>query len=154
MEGASVDILISKNKKLNENGISNLTFNVETNPGEGYYEIKEIASGGELSRILLSLRTILSNSDSISIFFFDEIDAGIGGETALFIGKALQKVAHHSQVIAITHLPQIAHFANKLIHVSKISEKDPSSSMRTISHIQEISGKEKVDYIQSMNPLQ
>ena len=60
---------------------------METNPGEGYYEIKEIASGGELSRILLALRTILSNSDSISIFFFDEIDAGIGGETAYLLGK-------------------------------------------------------------------
>ena len=153
MEGSSVDISISKNKNLNENGISNLIFNVETNPGEGYYEIKEVASGGELSRILLALRTILSNSDSISIFFFDEIDAGIGGETALFIGKALLKVAHHSQVIAITHLPQIANFANKLIHVSKISEKDPSSSVRTISHIQEITGKGKVEYIQAMNPL-
>ena len=153
MEGASVDISITKNKNLNENGISNLIFNVETNPGEGYYEIKEVASGGELSRILLALRTILSNSDSISIFFFDEIDAGIGGETALFIGKALLKVAHHSQVIAITHLPQIANFANKLIHVSKISEKDPSSSVRTISHIQEITGKGKVEYIQAMNPL-
>ena len=153
MEGASVNISISKNKTLNESGISNLIFNVETNPGEGYYEIKEVASGGELSRILLALRTILSNSDSISIFFFDEIDAGIGGETALFIGKALLKVAQHSQVIAITHLPQIANFANKLIHVSKISEKDPSSSVRTISHIQEITGKGKVEYIQAMNPL-
>ena len=88
-----------------------------------------------------------------SVIFFDEIDAGIGGETALFIGKALLKVAQHSQVIAITHLPQIANFANKLIHVSKISEKDPSSSVRTISHIQEITGKEKVEYIQAMNPL-
>ena len=110
-------------------------------------------NNGELSRILLALRTILSNSDSISIFFFDEIDAGIGGETALFIGKALLKVAHHSQVIAITHFQQIANFANKLIHVSKISEKDPSSSVRTISHIQEITGKGKVEYIQAMNPL-
>ena len=153
MEGSSVNISISENNNLNESGISNLVFNVETNPGEGYYEIKEVASGGELSRILLALRTILSNSDSISIFFFDEIDAGIGGETALFIGKALLKVAHHSQVIAITHLPQIANFANKLIHVSKMSEKDPSSLVRTISHIQEITGKGKVEYIQAMNPL-
>ena len=153
MEGATVKIIVSKIEKLNEYGISQITFNAETNPGEGHYEIKEVAAGGELSRILLSLRKILSSSDSISIFFFDEIDAGIGGETALSIGKALQKVSQGSQVIAITHLPQIAKFADKLIHVSKLSEKDQSSKMRTISHIQEITGKQKFKHIQAMNPL-
>ena len=153
MEGATVKINVTELERLNEYGISQITFNAETNPGEGYYEIKEVASGGELSRILLSLRKILSSSDSISIFFFDEIDAGIGGETALSIGKALQKVSQDSQVIAITHLPQIAKFADKLIHVSKLSEKDKSSKMRTVSQIQEITGKHKLKHVQAMNPL-
>ncbi len=153
MEGATVKIDITENDKLNEYGISQIAFNAETNPGEGFYEIKKVASGGELSRILLSLRKILSSSDSISIFLFDEIDAGIGGETALCIGQSLKNVSRNSQVIAITHLPQIAKFADKLIQVSKLSEKNQSREIRTISHIKEITGKYKLKHIQAMTPL-
>ena len=105
-----------------------------------------------MSRILLALRTILSSKDSISIFLFDEIDTGIGGETAYSVGNALKLVAKDSQVIAITHLPQIAYFAKKLIKVSKnIIDKDDNE--RTISSINEIMGDELKKEVESMSQI-
>ncbi len=151
MDGASFDIKISK-KELGPTGFSKISFEAETNPGEGYYRVKEIASGGELSRILLSLRQVLSSRDSVSIFLFDEIDAGMGGETALHIGKSLAQVAKHSQVIAITHLPQIASYAKKLLEVKK-EIKVFEGEERTISRVTEIIGTKLKARVQEMAPI-
>lgn len=150
MQGATISIKVDKVEELNSQGISKVSFLAETNPGEGHYKIKEIASGGELSRILLSLRTILSSKDSISIFLFDEIDTGIGGETAISVGEALNKVSTNSQVIAITHLPQIAKFSNKLIKVSKHLSSDLG---RTFSQIEELTQGQIEKEIKEMTSL-
>jgi DNA repair protein RecN (Recombination protein N) len=152
MIGATIKIELTKSNDINKNGVSLINFLAETNPGEGFYKIKDIASGGELSRILLALRTVLSTKDSISVFLFDEIDSGIGGETALAVGNALAKVALSSQVIAITHLPQIANFSAKIIKVSKeiISFND---SERTVSIVKEVSGKELKQEVSLMSSL-
>jgi DNA repair protein RecN (Recombination protein N) len=151
MDGATFKVQVSKGD-LNKNGFSNLKLLAETNPGEGYFEVKKIASGGELSRILLSIRQILSSNDSISIFLFDEIDTGIGGETALKIGKSLKKVSFNSQVIAITHLPQIAIHSDKLVIVNK-EIKATSESNRTFSVVREVSGTQMQSEIELMTPL-
>lgn len=152
MNGASIAINLTSTVELNSKGATRIEFTAETNPGEGFYKVKDIASGGELSRILLSLRQILSSNDTISVFLFDEIDTGIGGETALSIGKSLQKVSESSQVISITHLPQIANYAEKLIWVSKATiTKDESN--RTISQVEEIFGTKKKEAIKAMNPI-
>lgn len=148
MNGATIQIVVEKLDHFNETGISRVYFNAETNPGEGYFKIKDIASGGELSRILLALRQILSTHDSISIFLFDEIDTGIGGETAISIGKALFEVAFQGQVIAITHLPQIAQFSDSLIIVNKDSKEE-----RTESYIKEITGKSILKEVKAMAQL-
>ena len=142
MAGASFKINIDKSQSFNKNGLTTLTFTAETNPGEGFYKIKDIASGGELSRILLCLRQIVAAEDSISIFFFDEIDTGIGGETAVMIAKALKKVSQKSQVLAITHLAQIAKSVDEIIFVDKKSfESD--NSVRTISFVENKSGADR-----------
>ena len=153
MNGATIEIQFFKRENLDEWGNSQIIFLAETNPGEGFGRLKNIASGGELSRILLSFRQVMAVKDSISIFLFDEIDAGIGGETALRIGKALLEVGENSQVITITHLPQIAHFAHKLIVVKKEHSME-NNQPRTRSHITEVSGKYKKQEIQQMVPLQ
>lgn len=152
MNGATIRLEIEKGEELTESGFSKVQFLAETNPGEGYFKIKEIASGGELSRILLALRQILSNHDSISIFLFDEIDTGIGGETANCIGKALLEVAAHGQVIAITHLPQIAQFAQNLIIVQKDIHSDNANS-RTESTVKEVMGKMIIKEVKAMAQL-
>lgn len=152
MEGATIKISLEKTPQLNKMGMSSINFNAETNQGEGFFKVKDIASGGELSRILLAVRKVLSSNDSISIFLFDEIDSGIGGETALSIGKSLQDVAKSSQVIAITHLPQIANFSQKLILVNK-NTIDKKNVTRTVSQIQEVMGAQLKEHVISMNPL-
>lgn len=152
MTGATIDINLSENEDLSHTGITKIHLLAETNPGEGYYKVKDIASGGELSRILLAIRKVLSTKDSISIFLFDEIDTGIGGETALSIGEKLSQVSKSSQVIAITHLPQIANFSDKLIKVSKGTVK-MSGSERTVSMVQELIGADLKEEVKSMTSL-
>jgi DNA repair protein RecN (Recombination protein N) len=152
MNGASLKISILQNEHLNNNGMSKVEFIAETNPGEGYFKIKEIASGGELSRILLSVRQILSSSDTISVFLFDEIDSGIGGETALCIGRSLKEVSLSSQVLAITHLPQIASCASLIINVSK-STTVIDSLPRTVSLAKEVSHEGRNELLRSMSPI-
>ncbi len=153
MIGADLVFEISKTDLPSETGFTKLQFLAQTNPGEGFFKVKEIASGGELSRILLAVRQILSSHDSVSIFLFDEIDTGMGGETALYIGKSLAKVASTSQVVTITHLPQIAAFADNLIVVSKETSLD-SGSDRTVSIVKELHDKKGIKKeIEAMNPL-
>ena len=150
MIGAEVQITVEELDDLQEWGQSRVYFKAQTNPGEGFYRIKDIASGGELSRILLSVRQILSAYDSISIFLFDEIDTGVGGETAITIGEALEEVARHGQVIAITHLPQIAQFASKLIIVQKEIHHE-GDIIRTESSVREVLGKGMKKELQAMH---
>jgi DNA repair protein RecN (Recombination protein N) len=152
MQGATIRMEVQKTEEFTESGATRAYFMSETNLGEGYFKIKDIASGGELSRILLSVRQILSAYDSISIFLFDEIDTGIGGETANCIGKALSEVAAEGQVIAITHLPQIAQFAENLIIVNKeIHTSDKEK--RTESSVREIFGKMVIKEVKAMAQL-
>jgi DNA repair protein RecN (Recombination protein N) len=154
MKGAKIDFRVEPLEELSSTGLSKVNFMAELNPGEGFYQVKSIASGGELSRILLSFRKAISNSDSISVFLFDEIDTGIGGETALSIGKALCEVSQNSQVIAITHLPQIAHYADELINVSKqtVQEKKTLRTFSNINVIKNLAEMEKA--VKAMSPLE
>lgn len=150
MEGATFKIGLTRLEKLNKHGFSGIEFLAETNPKEGIHSIKKIASGGELSRILLALRTVMATKDSISIFLFDEIDSGIGGETALCVGNAIQTVSASSQVITITHLPQIAKFADKIVYVEKDQTDEEG---RSVTQIREFQGSERQEAILLMNPL-
>ncbi len=151
MNGASLKINVIKSEHIGPKGFTKIDFIAETNPGEGFFKVKEIASGGELSRILLSVRQILSSNDTISVFLFDEIDTGIGGETALSIGKSLQSVSEQSQVLAITHLSQIANYADQIINVSKTT-KVIDDLPRTISHVEQATGESRQGVLKAMNP--
>ncbi len=146
MEGATFKIDVTKLNSLGTSGLSLVNFEAETNKGEGFFKIKDIASGGELSRILLCLRQIVASEDTINIFFFDEIDTGIGGETAVKIAKALKKVSLGSQVLAITHLAQIAKEVDDIIFVEKKSLQ-VNDFIRTISCVSTKIGKEREEVI-------
>jgi DNA repair protein RecN (Recombination protein N) len=152
MNGAQIRLDLELLEDFNETGSTKAHFVAETNPGEGFFKIKDIASGGELSRILLGVRQILSSHDSISIFLFDEIDTGIGGETANSIGRALAEVSLHGQVIAITHLPQIAQFAESLILVNKGVHSEDKEA-RTESTVREVVGKMVLKEVKAMAQL-
>lgn len=153
MNGATIQLNLEHTEDFTESGRSKVSLLAETNPGEGLFKVKDIASGGELSRVLLGLRQSLSSVDSISIFLFDEIDTGIGGETGTAIGKALLDVSNQGQVVAITHLPQIAKFADNLIVVNKDifeSNQEP----RTESTVRELRGKDVLKQVRAMAQLE
>ncbi len=106
-----------------EGGADRISFEICANRGEEAKALQKVASGGELSRLMLAMRRVISNQGGIGIYLFDEIDTGIGGQTAFEVGRKLKSVAGHSQVICITHLPQIACFANHHLSVEKQTKK-------------------------------
>jgi DNA repair protein RecN (Recombination protein N) len=107
-----------------ESGIDQLEFLLSANPGEDLKPLARIASGGELSRILLALKSLLSVQGQAETLIFDEVDAGIGGRTAELVGRQLQRLARHHQVLCITHLPQIACYGQQHLRVAKAVEGD------------------------------
>ena len=153
MKGAVIDFRVEHKQELGETGLSSLKIYAQTNPGEGFYPLSQIASGGELSRILLAIRQVLSSTNSISVFLFDEIDTGIGGETAVKIGKALKEVSLNSQVIAITHLPQIANFSDHIVFIEKETSKIKGQT-RTKSVAKSFGKNEIQPVIEQMQALQ
>ena len=106
-------------KEISEDGKDEVEFFISTNPGEELKPLRKVASGGEISRITLSLKTILSDVDKIPTIIFDEIDTGIGGRIAEAVGALLSKVSKRHQIMCITHLPQISVFADNHILVEK-----------------------------------
>jgi DNA repair protein RecN (Recombination protein N) len=104
---------------ITEAGIDRATFLIAPNVGEALKPLASIASGGELSRVILALKALLAKTDSVETVVFDEVDAGIGGGVAEVVGKKLADLAKHHQVICITHLPQIAKFGDQHFRISK-----------------------------------
>ena len=100
-------------------GFDQIEFIAQTNPGQLPQPLRKIASGGEMSRIMLALKSILAQSDRISVLVFDEIDSNVGGRLGSAIGNKLRNLASHHQVLCITHLPQIATYAERHLTVRK-----------------------------------
>jgi len=119
---------------LTETGLDRATFLIAPNIGEALKPLVSIASGGELSRVVLAMKAILAETDSVETVVFDEVDAGIGGSVAEVVGKKLSSLADHHQVICITHLPQIAKFANQHFCISKsVSDGRTSTSINPLN---------------------
>ena len=140
-----------------ERGADTVTFMLSTNPGEAMRPLSRIASGGELSRIMLAIRTIMADRDDTETLIFDEIDAGISGRTAQKVSEKMARVAQGRQVIAITHLAQIAAMADHHFEirksvengstVSRIRELDESESVEELARI--LGGTEITDAVRS-----
>ena len=106
-------------KPIHDTGIDQATFLIAPNKGEELKPLAAIASGGELSRVVLALKAILAKNDDVESIVFDEVDAGIGGSTAEVVGQKLSALARYHQIICITHLPQIAKFADHHFKIYK-----------------------------------
>lgn len=115
------------------------------NPGSEFKPISEIASGGELSRILLSLETVLGEKNTIPVFIFDEVDSGIGGNAGIVLGKYLRQLSSYSQVICVTHLPQVAAYGD--LHIL-IERKD--EGQRTEAEVKLLDYDERVEELARM----
>ncbi len=125
--------------KFGTTGIDEIEFFISTNIGEEPKPLAKVASGGEISRIMLALKSILAKNDKLPLLIFDEIDTGISGRIAQKVGKALKDLAAYHQIISITHLPQIAGLADTHFVVEKI-KKDG----RVISRLRKLSGEERI----------
>lgn len=144
LKGSLLDIKI-ENKPIATDGIDNVSFLFTANPGEKPKPLSKVASGGELSRIMLLLKNMLSNKETGAILIFDEADSGIGGITAEIIGRKIRGLSESNQVICITHLPQVAKFAQSHLRVSKFIEGSSTSVQ-----INKLSNKERVEEMSRM----
>jgi DNA repair protein RecN (Recombination protein N) len=106
--------------KISKNGIDTINFMISTNKGIEPMDLSRIASGGEISRVMLGIKSALSRTDSIPTMIFDEIDSGISGETAFLVGKKMARLTNDKQIIAITHLPQISAAADRHFKIEKL----------------------------------
>src|SRR5439155_3303590 len=126
-------------------GFDVVEFVIQTNPGLTPQPLRKIASGGELSRIMLALKSVLAAGDRVSVLVFDEIDANVGGRLGSIIGGKLRKLAMRHQVLCITHLPQIASYADRHLTVRKESD-----GKQTRTSVRQMEGDERLAELSEM----
>lgn len=132
-------------EEAHESGFDDVEFYIATNMGEPLKPLAKVASGGELSRMMLAMKTIFSKSQGITSIIFDEVDTGVSGRVAQAIANKIYMVAVHSQVLCITHLPQVAAMADNHLYISKSVEND-----RTKTHVDALEITEKIEEIARM----
>lgn len=131
------EIEVRPGQTVTAKGYDDVEFMISTNPGESLKPLGQVASGGELSRVMLAIKTVLAGQETMGTLIFDEIDAGISGRTAWKVSEQLDTVAHSTQVLCITHLPQIAAMADRHFLIDKSSTED-----NTITDIRRLSEEE------------
>jgi len=126
-------------------GVDRVEFFLSANPGEPARPLQRVASGGELSRVMLALRTVLAKADPPAVMVFDEVDSGVGGRTGHVIGSKLRDLAQCCQVLCVTHLPQIAAVAHRHLVIQKVAEHG-----RTRTLVQALDSESRVEEIARM----
>ena len=145
MENSKIKIEISKSKELQKNGNSLIEFLFKGNKGTNYNELKNIASGGEVSRIMLSIKSILSKYKKLSAIIFDEIDTGVSGIVSSKVANLMYNMSRNMQVLTITHLPQVASKGDNHFKVFKYEDQN-----RTITDIKLLNKSERINEIAEM----
>lgn len=132
---ARFTVQVNNTEQFNKYGNDDVKFLISTNVGEDEHELSKTVSGGEMSRIMLGIKTVLADSDKIPIMIFDEIDTGISGKAAKSVGQKLKTIAKNHQVICITHQPSIAAKGDENYFISKITSNDRTHTV--IKHLNE-----------------
>ncbi len=145
MPDGSLEVLLQPRDAIGQEGAEDVEFRVSLNLGHAPRALARVASGGELSRVMLALKTVLAGVDHIPTLVFDEVDAGIGGRVGLQVGDTMRRVAEHHQVLAISHLPQIASRAHHHVVVTKGARDGITTADVSVS-----SGDERVREIARM----
>jgi len=147
MEKAVFEIkfMDKKDDMFYSNGIDQVEFYIQTNPGEEMGPLAKIASGGELSRVMLALKTIFARSQGVTSIIFDEVDTGVSGRVAQAIAEKIKVIANQSQVLCITHLPQVAAMAQHHLLISKAVQDD-----RTITSVDGLDEESRIDELARM----
>ncbi len=144
MKNATFKVALTKTD-ITEHGLEEVEFLFSANPGQLPKPLNRVASGGELSRVMLAIKSIFAHTDGIPVLVFDEVDAGIGGITAEAVGERLKALSRHHQVICITHLPQIAAKADHHLCVRKQEKKDKTEVV-----VSELTGNDRIEEIARM----
>ena len=150
---AGLKIKVDKNEThlhFDNYGVDQISFEFSANPGQPLRSISKVASGGEMSRIMLAIELVFSKSGTSKTMIFDEVDAGIGGAAAIEVGKRLKPLAKNHQIVVVTHLPQVAAFADKHLKV----EKSASGNITTSSVIELDSGARVTEIARMMAGIQ
>lgn len=147
MPTAQFSVAVTPAERPGPHGFDDIALLLQPHPGSEPRPLGKGASGGELSRIMLALEVVLADTDPVPTFIFDEIDAGVGGEAAVQIGKRLARLAQRVQVIVVTHLPQVAAYANKHLKVNKAPNVEAGF---TTSDVSELTGDERVSELARM----
>ena len=147
MAGGVFDVAVSPgtDRSFSPYGMDSVVFRVTANKGQALQPLARVASGGELSRISLSIQVISAGSDTTPTMIFDEVDSGIGGGVAEIVGQKLRALGTGRQVLCVTHLPQVAALANHQLQVSKLSGEDT-----TRTRIRALDDEERIDEIARM----
>ena len=145
MSGARVRFGITAREALCAEGQDEVILLAQTNPGEGFKPIDRVASGGELSRLLLAFKGALSCHDPVCVSVFDEVDTGVGGPTAEVLGRKLKGMAGNRQVLVVTHQPQIAMHAHQHLHVQKVGQRG-----RTVTRVHLLDARGRREEISRM----
>ena len=145
MEDAKLKVQINKLERMTNEGYDDVEFFISTNVGQDLKPLNKIASGGEVSRVMLALKVIFSKVDNIPILIFDEIDTGIGGETVRKIALKLKEIGDNTQIISITHSAVIASKASQQFYIEKYVE-----NFKTISRVKKLSAEERIKEIGRM----
>ena len=145
MKNSKIKIEISKSKELQKNGNSLIEFLFKGNKGTNYNELKNIASGGEVSRIMLSIKSILSKYKKLSAIIFDEIDTGVSGIVSSKVANLMYNMSRNMQVLTITHLPQVASKGDNHFKVFKYEDRN-----RTITDIKLLNKSDRINEIAEM----
>ena len=141
--------LLFGDRRLGPAGWDRVDLRISTNPGEEPRSLARVASGGELSRVMLALHRVLGERDPISTVIYDEVDAGIGGAVADVVGRYLAEVGRHRQVLCVTHLPQVAAHARHHFHVDKSVSKQGGKA-RARTRLRTLEAEERVDELARM----
>src|SRR5579859_3751225 len=130
LEGASFEVDLEPRPELTPAGAEQAVMRFSANPGEPLAPLARVASGGELARVMLAIKTVTAAADRLPTLVFDEVDAGIGGEAAIQVGLRLKALGARHQVLVVTHLAQIASFADHHLVVEKSAGPDGRNVVR------------------------
>ncbi len=145
MSGAAFEVDFAPLPHPGHDGLEKVEFMISLNPGEPLMPLARVASGGELSRLMLALKRLAPEADSVPTVIFDEVDAGIGGAAATAVGRKLRAVSRSAQILCVTHLPQVAAFADHHYRVIK-----QETAGRTLAAMEHLSGEERVQEMARM----
>jgi len=138
LEGARFEIELRTRQEVGPDGAEAAEMMFSANPGEPIAQLARVASGGELARLMLAIKTVGADADRLPTLVFDEVDAGIGGEAAIQVGLRLKALGARHQVLVVTHLAQIASFADHHLLV----EKSPGADGRNVVSVRELTSDE------------